>query len=321
MRLSGSDASKRQGSWIGVETMAGDWIKWCKGLTKKREVIVMASLLKRDRREVAGRLMELWEWCDDNLSDTDFDTQGNASLIIGDKALDFLDETVGLTGFANAMASPDVCWLVANDGGRITFPNLARNNGSTAKSRLYESARKAKQRQQMSQDIRDNPGTETGTREEKSERREEKTNRDRTDRPIGGLSPLESSSPEGKKRKRPEPVGEPLDLSEVDWFRVTHLAESLSKKVPPYSAQDRRQWFKFAVMVERDIFSEHWLLDAAEAVVSAPQHAKNRQAHLVAVLKSKAAEEGMSANDFKGISRRIEIPDDVWNLQILKVSK
>ncbi|WP_425618110.1 hypothetical protein NA78x_001805 [Anatilimnocola sp. NA78] len=286
----------------------------------------MASLLKRDRREIAGRLMELWEWCDDNLSEADFEPNGDASLTIGDNAFEFLDEIVALPGFAAAMASPNVRWLIASENGRLTFPHLARNNGITAKSRLYESARKSKQRNSLSQNSRDNAGTETGTREEKSERREEKiSNRDRTDRPIVHLSDQSPLEIFRKQRQEPDelsaPVGEPMDLSSVDWFQVIRLTECLAKKVPPFSKADRRQWFRFAVMVERNIFSEHWLIDAAEAVVNAPQHAKNRQAHLVAVLKSKAAEQGICTDDFLGIARRIEIPADVWNQPIVKVKK
>lgn len=46
--------------------MAGDWLKWTKGLARKPEVLHIAAQLGRSRHEVASVLMELWEWADDN---------------------------------------------------------------------------------------------------------------------------------------------------------------------------------------------------------------------------------------------------------------
>lgn len=303
--------------------MAGDWIKWAKGLTRKREVVVLASKLGRDRREIAGRLMELWEWCDENLSEADFDETGHASLIIGDNCPDFVDETVGLKGFAAAMASPEVAWLVLGDGGRVTFPNFANHNGKPAKTRLLEQKKKARQRA-MSPKCPDDNGTKRGTRGEESERREENSNRDR---PIGanrpnqpapaGQSPLDDSlSKAGKPKAGPHP--DPIDLEGINWPHVMQMAASLGKRVAPHGVDDRRMWFKFAIIAEVE-FSEHWLMDAAEAVVNSVEHRKNRQAHLVAVLKSKAAEEGVSASAFRELLRRIEVPADVWKSDVLKV--
>lgn len=297
--------------------MAGDWIKWTKGLVRKREVVVMAAQLGKSRHEIASRLMQVWEWCDDNLSESDFDSDGNASLIIGDKS--FVDDEAGLVGFADAMASPDVRWLIPGEGGRVTFPKFDNHNGSTAKKRLYEKKKKAKQR--MSSDSSpkcpQNPGTKTGTRGEErrgDERREENSNRDRTDREEpAGQSHLRNSHSGGEELQ-------PFDLSHLDWDSVILTAEALAKRVPPFTVQDRRQWLKFAVMANSS-FSEHWLMDSAEAVLSVKNHAKNQQAHLVAVLKSKAAEQGVDASTFRGILRRIEIPVDVWKTDVLKVKK
>lgn len=300
--------------------MAGDWIKWSKGLTKKREVVVMAAKLGLSRPETAARLMMLFEWCDDNLSDSDFDADGNASLVIGDKV--FIDDEVGVRGFADAMASPEVGWLILADGGRVTFPKFDNHNGNTAKKRLYEQKKKAKQRNLvpvLSPNCPQKTGTKTGTRGEETrgdERREEKnSNRDRTDRgePVG-QSLLEDLDLEGE-----EPLP-PLDLEGTDWDHVLRMAEALGRRVPPYTIKDRRQWFKFAVMAEVT-FSENWLMDAAEAVVRADKTTKNRQAHLVAVLRSKAAEQGIEASAFRELSRRIEVPADVWKSKVLEVRK
>jgi hypothetical protein len=71
--------------------MAGDWIKWSKGLAARREVVLLSSLLHRDRCEIAGRLMVLWEWLDDNVADSEIDELSlDASLFVGDKPFDFI---------------------------------------------------------------------------------------------------------------------------------------------------------------------------------------------------------------------------------------
>ena len=154
--------------------MAGDWIKWVKGLARRREVVVIASRLNRDRHEVAGRLMTLWEWCDDNIAVSDVpDLSLDVSLILGDKPFEFIDALLGLPGMAEALSSPDVRWLEARSGGRIVFPNLARHNGTSAKTRAYETSKKQKQRSGKKSSPKNVPemspknGDKTGTREEK----------------------------------------------------------------------------------------------------------------------------------------------------------
>ena len=49
--------------------MAGSWIKWDRGLSRKPEVIAIAAALKLDRRLVAACCMEVWEWSDDVTED------------------------------------------------------------------------------------------------------------------------------------------------------------------------------------------------------------------------------------------------------------
>lgn len=292
--------------------MAGNWIKWVKGLTRKREVAVLASKLGRDRREIAGRLMELWEWCDDNLSDSDYDESGSASVVIGDKA--FIDDTVGLVGFADAMVSPEVAWLVLGDGGRITFPNFASHNGNTAKNRLYEQKKKANQRI-LSPKCPAETGTKIGTRREENERREENSKRGGT--PNGNLPPLKNSD---SKAVKAGSTLEPLDLSMVDWGQVEQTAVTIGKSIPALDKDDRRMWLRFAVMAQLT-FSENWLADGIEAVQRSKEHKRSRQAHLVGVLKSKAAKEGIDASAFREFLNRIEIPADVWKSKILEVRK
>lgn len=150
--------------------MAGDWIKWTVGLAGKREVRVIASRLHRDRHEIAGRLMVLWEWLDENLSEDDIDpATGDACLQIDEDWCSHIDEIAGLLGMAEALASPVVCWITARSGGRITFPNLGRHNGRTAKTRATEARKKSRQRREIC------PGT-TGTKTGPEKRREEYIN-------------------------------------------------------------------------------------------------------------------------------------------------
>lgn len=157
--------------------MAGDWIKWSKGLASRREVVILAAALRRDRHEIAGRLMVVWEWLDDNVADSEIDELSlDVSLFIGDKPFDFIDALVGLPGFADALASDGVRWLSARSGGRLTFPHFGRHNGTTAKTRALESRKKQKQRatkKDKSPDMSRNERDNNGTRGEESKRREE----------------------------------------------------------------------------------------------------------------------------------------------------
>lgn len=153
---------------------AGEWIKWTKGLASRREVALLASMLGRDRHEIAGRLMVLWEWCDENFTDADVDSESlDVSLILGDKPFAFVDALLGLPGMAEAMTSPGVRWLEARSGGRLVFPSLARHNGTSAKTRAYESRKKQRQRQRDAECPQKCPadsGTKPGPEREKNKK-------------------------------------------------------------------------------------------------------------------------------------------------------
>src|SRR5687768_14131512 len=116
--------------------MAGEWIKWTKGLTRKREVVALSQMLKLSRREVACCLMEIWEWADDNTTD------GHVPSVTET----FLDDLVGVTGFGAAMTSRGVGWLLVDDAG-IIFPNFERHNGKPAKTRALAAERKRRERE------------------------------------------------------------------------------------------------------------------------------------------------------------------------------
>lgn len=113
--------------------MAGDWIKWQKGLARKREVLSVAHKLGMDRRAVAAACMEVWEWADDETAD---------GHIEGVPA-GFIDQVVGLDGFAGALA--EVGWLRVTEGG-VSFPNFDRHNGEPAKQRARNARNQARKR-------------------------------------------------------------------------------------------------------------------------------------------------------------------------------
>lgn len=102
--------------------MAGDWIKWVKGLSRRAEVFAIARRLSTDRRIVACACMELWEWADGQTTD------GHLPQVTPD----FIDELVGLQGFFGAVEAAG--WARSKDGG-ITLARWDRHNGDDAKRR------------------------------------------------------------------------------------------------------------------------------------------------------------------------------------------
>lgn len=178
--------------------MAGDWLKWTKGLAKKPEVLQIASRLKLGRHAVAGMLMEVWEWADDNVvlemsgSEPDTvrtvvrfgagrspDSTGTAVRYAGSTD-ELLAALTGAVGLAEAMR--EVGWLVDADG-LLEFPNFDRHNGKPAKSRALDAVRKKAQRspppsrpegvRPPSEKCPDANRTQTGPEKRREEKREE----------------------------------------------------------------------------------------------------------------------------------------------------
>lgn len=317
--------------------MAGNWIKWVKGLTKRREVIVLARKLNVSCREAACACMEMWEWADDETED---------GHIKGATAAD-IDLQFGIPGFAVALESPEVGWLRVNSQG-LTFPRWDRHNGESAKRRANDAAKKRQQRDlgagQASRKKRDkrpeNVPKEPGPDERRREKtRGEKNIQSREDRSADRSAPPDSaatgppSSPDRSDQSpRSSPPGrsrvnflvregeEPFDLSGVDWAAIVAMAERAAKRVPPRTEDDRRAWLRYAVMAD-SMFSEAWLIGAAEIVEHAKETKLTRQAHFVAVLQSTAAElqDGVNPEMFNAIARRVEIPLEIWKSNVLPV--
>lgn len=270
--------------------MAGDWIKWTKGLAKKREVLAIASALSLDRRIVASACMEVWEWADDNTEN------GHVPSVTES----FIDCHAGINGLAAQLTAYG--WLLQDGAGGIIFPKFDRHNGKSAKNRVLASERKRKERDgvtEMSRFERD----KNVTRGEESERREEKIT------------------------SRKEPIGKPLarstrdflDLGEVDWSSVLHWVESAARRIPPKTLDDRRAWLKYGVMAWMQ-FSEAWLIGAADAVANT-KAVKNRAGAFVTALRNAAKEKhDVDRETFDGIFARIEIPAEVWKSDAIKTS-
>lgn len=122
--------------------MAGDWIKWQRGLSRKPEVLRMSAKLQRSRHEIAALLMEVWEWTDEQVADPDED--GNAIVRIeSGQVRAFIDHLTGLLGFADAMSAEK--WIEFRSA-HVAFPNWGRHNGKSAKRRALDAERKRSER-------------------------------------------------------------------------------------------------------------------------------------------------------------------------------
>jgi hypothetical protein len=148
--------------------MAGDWIKWVKGLTRRTEVIQIAAGLKLDRRLVAAVCMEFWEWVDD--STTDGNLPGCNSETV--------DSVVCVPGFGSAMVR--VGWLIETPNG-MAVAHFDRHNSASSKARALNALRQSKYRERDPRNgtpsrERYESNAPTITREEK--RREEDKTKD-----------------------------------------------------------------------------------------------------------------------------------------------
>lgn len=123
--------------------MAGDWIKWAKGLQDKPEVFRMSIDLSLDRYSVAGRLMVVWAWADDNVPSSSVAENGDATVALGAQQKQLVDAVAGVPGFADSMSAAG--WI-SQRSGSLVFPNFARHNGETAKTRVLAAERMKKSR-------------------------------------------------------------------------------------------------------------------------------------------------------------------------------
>jgi len=113
--------------------MAGDWIAWTKGLTRKLEIHRIAAILGISRNDAACACMAVWEWADDNTHNGDAESVTAAHLSV----------IVGINGIGEAMS--EVGWIISTPEG-VSFPNWDRYNSKSAKKRLQTRDRMRRQR-------------------------------------------------------------------------------------------------------------------------------------------------------------------------------
>jgi hypothetical protein len=120
--------------------MAGEWIAWCKGLTRKPEVLAISRATHKSRREVACILMEFWEWADDHTTDGRITGMGLSDL------------PLVVTGTTERfwLAVEQAGWLLTAHG-VLTIPHFERWTGESAKARLERNARQARWRRSKQQ--------------------------------------------------------------------------------------------------------------------------------------------------------------------------
>jgi hypothetical protein len=301
--------------------MSVNWIKWCKGLADKREVVFLSSRFKRDPHEIAGRLMCLWEWCDENMDDADFDGE-DAIMSLGsrDGVIRLIDAKTGIPGMAKALECLSVDWLRIGNGSRVVFKKLRRHNGKTAKERAAEQRKKALQRKSVPDSVPEHSGQKPGPDERK-------TRGDLSSLSTNGKSNGSARSHSAPSSRSPGEVREEIqqrplaDLSELNWDRAVGLAQDAAQRIPPRTNRDRRAWLRFGVLAAT-AFSEDWLAGAAQSVADTPRDKikRTRQATLVAALKLRAQEQfGIDASTFQSMARSIEIPTHIWKSTVLEI--
>lgn len=152
--------------------MAGDWIKWTKGLARRREVLGIASRLSISPAHAAGLCMLFWEWLDDNVTPSQIDENGNAFVTLGTLRHDFIDALVGVEGFASALT--DEGWI-HSETGYLVVPNYCRHNSQTAKARALTAERVCKSRRKKCNGLTVTPVTVKTLPEKRREDNNKKT--------------------------------------------------------------------------------------------------------------------------------------------------
>ena len=116
--------------------MAGHWIPWEVGLTKKREVLVVSRLLGVTPLEAAASCMMVWEWASDQSVD---------GYVLGITPVD-VSIAVGIPGIGEAMADRLCGWIGISESW-IFFPIWERFYGKSGKERWLNAARVRAHRQ------------------------------------------------------------------------------------------------------------------------------------------------------------------------------
>jgi hypothetical protein len=252
--------------------MAGDWLKWQKGLAKKPEVMQLAAILNRSRHEMAGLLMELWEWADDNvvfdvrvLSGSEPDTCPGV-VRLGADAKHLLDAVSDVTGLADAMMR--VGWLTI-DGESLVFPNFGRHNGKSAKARALDTSRKKSARANDGKPVRQM----SGSKPDKNRTREEKR-REENNTPLiphrGNLEPPPSSADgvtaKSPTKRKPKPAAEPEGFAEFWAAYPKKVAKPAAAKAFAKLAPSPELLATILAAIAKQARSEQWTKDGGQFV-------------------------------------------------------
>lgn len=115
------------------------WIKVETTILRKREVFLLARALQITRHQAVGLCVAFWAWADHETED---------GYLPGLRPAD-IDAIVEHEGFGAAMATEEIGWLEADDGG-LLIPNWQRHHGSSAKRRALDQKRKFQWRKEAS---------------------------------------------------------------------------------------------------------------------------------------------------------------------------
>jgi hypothetical protein len=281
--------------------MAEAWMKVEEATPDKPEIAILARRLGVSLGDAFLSWFKLYRWAGRVTAD------GFVRVLSGSDA----DQLSGaLPGTADALGSAAVGWLELRSDG-LRFINWDKHNSKSAKARALDASSKRKKREDVP--------VMSGCEPDKTRDRQEEDKRENqlliSNRKAIGSSP---AAPPGQLRRvNFKREGFEADLSEVDWDRVIVQAEIVGRKIRPLSENDRRNWMRFAVLAQT-AFSEAWLMDAVDAVLSASQTKSTKQAHLYGVLRAKAEEEHGS-NTFADYLACIEIPTHVWKASVLEI--
>ncbi|NMP26881.1 hypothetical protein GW590_08390 [Rahnella sp. SAP-1] len=134
--------------------MASSWIKIEVITPDKPEIFQLAEILNIDPDAVLGKMIRVWAWADQQTID------GNAKCNAAGVTKSVLDRVTCASGFANALIQ--VGWLAEEDG-RLYFPNHQRHNGETSKKRALTNSRVTKMREsKRNGNAESNAGSVTG---------------------------------------------------------------------------------------------------------------------------------------------------------------
>lgn len=207
--------------------MAGDWIKWQRGLSRKPEVLRMSARLGRSRHEIAALLMEVWEWTDEQVADPD--EEGNAIVRIeSGQARAFIDHLTGLLGFAEAMSAEN--WISFRSA-HVAFPNWGRHNGKSAKRRALDAERKRSERSDEGKDVRKPSASKADKKRTRGEERRVITPSPPTPSGLPPPPPPENAVVATVASASPAKAKEG-DQAEADWRNCEHTLRLLGLASP-----------------------------------------------------------------------------------------